>query len=377
MDSTVELTRELIRRPSVTPDDAGCQELIAERLAAAGFDVERMRFGEVDNLWAVAGDSGPLLCLLGHTDVVPPGPREDWSGDPFEPRLEDGLLYGRGAADMKGGVAAMITACERFRAAHPEHAGRLAVLLTSDEEGPALDGTRRVIETLLERDQRIDWCLVGEPSSQETLGDTVKNGRRGSLTAYISVYGRQGHVAYPQTADNALHRLLAALAELIALEWEDEDAHFQPTSLQVSDLTAGTGADNVIPGRAEATLNLRFPPARTGEDIRWRVSGIIARHAPDHRIDWHPSGEPFLTPEGGLLDAVRAAVVGVTSRMPELSTEGGTSDGRFVAPTGAQVVELGPINASIHQADEHVRADDLVTLARIYESVIERLLVTG
>lgn len=376
-DSILELANELIRRPSVTPDDAGCQDLIAERLETAGFEIERLRFGEVDNLWATAGESGPLLCLLGHTDVVPPGPREDWSGDPFEPRLEDGVLYGRGAADMKGSVAAMIVACERFRAAHPDHAGRLAVLLTSDEEGPAVDGTRRVVDTLMERGERIDWCLVGEPSSRETLGDTVKNGRRGSLTARIRVRGHQGHVAYPRAADNALHRLLAALAELIAFEWKDGDAHFQPTSLQVSDLHAGTGADNVIPGRAEAVLNLRFSPAQTPEGIRKHVAGTIARHAPDYEIDWHLSGEPFLTPEGGLVDAVRAAVVSATGRMPELSTAGGTSDGRFVAPAGAQVVELGPINASIHQVDEHVRAGDLDILARIYQAVIERLLVAG
>lgn len=377
MDSILELASELIRRNSVTPDDAGCQDLLAERLATTGFEVERLRFGEVDNLWATAGESGPLLCLLGHTDVVPPGPRDDWSSDPFEPRVEDGVLYGRGAADMKGSVAAMIVACERFRAAHPDHGGRLAVLLTSDEEGPAVDGTRRVVETLTERGDRIDWCLVGEPSSRETLGDTVKNGRRGSLTARIKVRGHQGHVAYPQAADNALHRLLAALAELIAFEWEDGDAHFQPTSLQVSDLHAGTGADNVIPGRAEAVLNLRFSPAQTVEGIKQYVAGTIARHAPEHTIDWHLSGEPFLTPEGGLVDAVRAAVVSVTGRMPELSTAGGTSDGRFVSPAGAQVVELGPINASIHKVDEHVRIDDLDTLARIYQEVIERLLLDG
>lgn len=377
MDPTLELACDLIRRPSVTPDDAGCQDLAAERLGAAGFAVERLRFGEVDNLWAVAGGSGPLLCLLGHTDVVPPGPAEDWHGDPFEPRIEDGLLHGRGAADMKGSVAAMIVACERFRAAHPEHAGRLALLLTSDEEGPARDGTRRVIETLAGRGERIDWCLVGEPSSRERLGDTVKNGRRGSLTARVTVRGRQGHVAYPQAADNALHRLVAALAELTAIEWDRGDRHFPPTSLQVSNIAAGTGADNVIPGRAEACFNLRFSPALTAAAIRERVDDVFRRHAPDHRIDWHLSGEPFITEDGELIQAVRDATAAVTGRTPELSTAGGTSDGRFVAPTGAQVVELGPLNATIHQVDEHIAADDLPALARIYESVIERLLVTG
>jgi succinyl-diaminopimelate desuccinylase len=278
---------------------------------------------------------------------------------------------------MKGSVAAMTVACERFRAAHPDHAGRLAILLTSDEEGPARDGTRRVIETLNERGERIDWCLVGEPSSREVLGDTIKNGRRGSLTARITVRGRQGHVAYPQVADNALHRLLAALLELIAVEWDAGDEHFPPTSLQVSNLDAGTGADNVIPGRAEACLNLRFSPALTETVIRERVTALVARHAPDHRIDWHLSGSPFFTADGELLDAVRAATTEITGRTPELSTAGGTSDGRFLAPAGAQVVELGPLNASIHRVDEHVRSDDLTTLARIYESVIERLLVTG
>lgn len=374
MDPTLELACELIRRPSVTPDDAGCQDLVAERLGAAGFAVERLRFGEVDNLWAVAGGSGPLLCLLGHTDVVPPGPAGDWHGDPFEPRVGDGMLHGRGAADMKGSVAAMVVACERFRAAHPAHAGRLALLLTSDEEGPARDGTRRVIETLTERGERIDWCLVGEPSSRERLGDTVKNGRRGSLTARVTVRGRQGHVAYPQAADNALHRLVAALAELAAIEWDRGDLHFPPTSLQISNIAAGTGADNVIPGRAEACFNLRFSPALTAETIRERVTGVFDRHAPDHHIDWHLSGEPFITEDGELIRAVRAATAAVTGRTPELSTAGGTSDGRFVAPTGAQVVELGPLNATIHQVDEHIAADDLPTLARIYESVIERLL---
>lgn len=373
MDPTLELACDLIRRPSVTPNDAGCQTLVAKRLAAAGFAVEHLRYGDVDNLWAVSGAGGPLLCFVGHTDVVPPGPAEDWSGDPFEPRLADGRLSGRGAADMKGSVAAMITAAERFcaRGAHP---GRLAILLTSDEEGAAIDGTRRVIATLAERGERIDWCVVGEPSCRARFGDTIKHGRRGSLTGRITVRGRQGHVAYPQAADNALHRLLPLLAELTTSEWDSGDANFGPTTLQISDFNAGTGADNVIPGRAAACFNLRFSPALTAAGIRERIEQRCRDHGLDYRIDWHLSGEPFLTVPGVLVDAVRAAVQQVTGITPALSTGGGTSDGRFIAPTGAQVVEIGPVNTSIHQIDEWVASADLLALSRVFEAVMRRLL---
>lgn len=374
MDPTLELAFDLIRRPSVTPEDAGCQALLGRRLEAAGFTVEHLRYGEVDNLWAVAGESGPLLCFAGHTDVVPPGPAEDWSSDPFEPRIDDGLLYGRGASDMKGSVAAMITAAERFRAAHGDHGGRLAFLLTSDEEGPAMDGTRRVIETLTGRGERIDWCVVGEPSSRERLADVIKNGRRGSLTGRLTVHGRQGHVAYPQNADNALHRLLPLLNALVAIEWDAGDEHFPPTSLQISNLTAGTGADNVIPGRAEVCFNLRYSPALTAEAIRTRIDALCREHGLADEVAWHHSGSPFITEVGELIGAVREAAESVAGVRPELSTAGGTSDGRFIAPTGAQVVELGPLNATIHQADEHVPADDLPVLSDVYEQIMSRLL---
>lgn len=372
--ATLELARALIARPSVTPVDSGCQKLIAERLEAAGFTIEHLRFEDVDNLWAVAGNAGPLLCFAGHTDVVPPGDAEDWTSDAFDPRIEDGLLYGRGAADMKGSVAAMVTAAERFRAGNPNHNGRLALLLTSDEEGPSIHGTREVVKTLTERGEQITWCVVGEPSSQDTLGDTVKNGRRGSLGARITLRGRQGHVAYPQNADNALHRLLPLLAELITIEWDQGDAHFPPTSLQVSNLQAGTGADNVIPGRAHADFNLRFSPALTPEKIKHRINTLCARYGEGIHIDWRLSGEPFITEAGELVDAVHAATRTVTGQTPELSTAGGTSDGRFIAPTGAQVVEIGPVNASIHQADEHVRVEDLPKLSAIYEQIMMHLL---
>lgn len=373
-NATLDLACELIQRPSVTPADCGCQNLIGERLQAAGFKLEPMRFEDVDNLWAVAGNSGPLLCFAGHTDVVPPGDREDWASDPFEPRIEDGILYGRGAADMKGSLAAMVTAAERFRAANPNHEGRLALLLTSDEEGPSVHGTRQVMETLEARDEKITWCVVGEPSSRDRLGDTVKNGRRGSLGATMTLRGRQGHVAYPQLADNALHRLLPVLNELIAIEWDQGDEHFPPTTLQISNLLAGTGADNVIPGRATAMFNLRYSPALDPDTIRTQIEALCESHGADVDIEWRHSGKPFITEGGDLLDAGSAAVEKITGQPPQLSTAGGTSDGRFIAPTGAQVLELGPINASIHQADEHVRADDLVRLSEIYEQIMRRLL---
>ncbi|MDT0617317.1 succinyl-diaminopimelate desuccinylase [Salinisphaera sp. P385] len=375
MDSTLALARELIARPSVTPDDAGCQPLIAGRLQAAGFRVENLRFGNVDNLWAVAGNRGPLLCFAGHTDVVPPGPADDWHTDPFDPHLDSDRLTGRGAADMKGSVAAMVTAAERFRAEiGTRQTGRLALLLTSDEEGPARDGTRRVIETLTERGDAIDWCVVGEPSSNTALGDTIRHGRRGSMTGHIRAHGRQGHVAYPDAADNALHRLMPVLTELAGQTWDAGDADFPPTSFQISNLQAGTGADNVIPGRAEARFNLRFSPALTPDAIKATVDAVCRRHALACDIDWHLSGEPFITRDGALLDAVSDACEACLGSRPVRSTGGGTSDGRFIAPTGAQVVELGPVNATIHQANEWVSAADLTTLSQIFEDVMRRLL---
>lgn len=379
-DATLALATALIERASVTPEDAGCQQLLGERLEACGFKLESMRFEDVDNLWAVAGDvrdaSGPLLCFAGHTDVVPPGNLEDWANDPFEPLIVDGLLYGRGAADMKGSLAAMVTAAERFRAQHPNHSGRLAFLLTSDEEGPSIHGTREVIQTLQQRGEQITWCVVGEPSSQDMLGDTIKNGRRGSLGGKIMLRGKQGHVAYPQLADNALHRLVALLTNLIAIEWDQGDEYFPPTTLQISNLQAGTGADNVIPGRAQALFNLRYSPALNPDKIRQQVEALCAQHAAQVDIEWRHSGEPFITESGQLLDAAQAAVADVSGHTPTLSTAGGTSDGRFIAPTGAQVLELGPINASIHQADEHVRVDDLTQLSAMYEGIMRRLLTT-
>ncbi|WP_348765410.1 succinyl-diaminopimelate desuccinylase [uncultured Salinisphaera sp.] len=374
-DAPLELARTLIRRESVTPADGGCQKLIGERLAAAGFAIEHLRFGEVDNLWAVAGDSGPLLCFAGHTDVVPPGPLEDWSQAPFEAAVEDGWLIGRGAADMKSSVAAMVCAAERFRDRHPDHSGRLAFLLTSDEEGPAVDGTRAVMEWLGERDIAIDYCLVGEPSSSEALGDTVKNGRRGSLNGHARVRGRQGHVAYPQKADNALHRLLALLADLASHHWDDGDEFFPPTSFQVSNLDAGTGAENVIPGVAAARFNWRFNPRQNQDSIRAHVEQRCVAHGIDpESIQWRLSGAPFITREGALIDATRAAIRSQAGIETQLSTAGGTSDGRFIAPTGAQVLELGPLNDTIHQANERIAAEDVARLSRIYEDIVARIL---
>lgn len=371
---SIELACELIRRASVTPNDAGCQALIAERLKAAGFSVEAMPFGAVQNLWAIAGDSGPLCCFAGHTDVVPTGPVEDWHHGPFEPTLIDGKLYGRGAADMKGSVAAMVTAAERFRQSNPQHPGRLAILLTSDEEGPATDGTKRVVATLAARGEQIDWCVVGEPSSEEYLADTIKNGRRGSLTGRLTIHGTQGHVAYPAVADNALHRLIPILDALLAIQWDHGDEHFPPTSLQIANLNAGTGASNVIPGRAQAEFNLRYSPALDADYIRERIETLCQQYNGKIELDWHHSGSPFLTKPGTLVDAVRAAATAVAGVYPRLSTAGGTSDGRFIAPTGAEVVELGPRNATIHQANEHVLSTDICSLSDIYESIMQQLM---
>ena len=371
---TLTLACELIRRASVTPDDAGCQTLVAGRLAPLGFRVEPMRFGEVDNLWARHGDGAPLLLLLGHTDVVPTGPLGEWSSPPFEPVIRDGYLYGRGAADMKGGVAAMVTAIERFVERRPRRRGSLALLLTSDEEGPAVDGVRRVTDVLAERGERINWCLVGEPSSTGRLGDVVRNGRRGSLSGRIVVQGIQGHVAYPHLARNPVHDLARLLSKLADTVWDEGSEHFPPTSFQVSNVTAGTGADNVIPGQAEAAFNFRYSTRHDRGSLVAAVESAARALGIDCRIDWRHSGGPFLTEPGRLIEAVGDAVESVAGYRPELSTAGGTSDGRFIAPTGAEVVELGPVNASIHSVDERVLAADLDRLSEMYEGVIDRLL---
>lgn len=371
---TLALARELIARPSVTPDDQGCQRLIGERLAVLGFSLEYMNFGEVTNLWARRGSEGPLLAFAGHTDVVPPGPESAWTSPPFRPEIRDGLLYGRGAADMKGSIAAMVTACERFLAAHPDHRGALAFLITSDEEGIATDGTVKVIETLEARNEKIDWCLVGEPSSVGQAGDVVKNGRRGSLSGTLCVRGVQGHVAYPHLADNPVHRALPALAELAATVWDEGNAFFPPTTFQISNIHAGTGATNVIPGTLEVLFNFRYSTESSEAGLKQRVHALLDRHGLDYRLDWFHSGAPFLTPAGELVEAVRAAVREVSGLETELSTGGGTSDGRFIAPTGAQVVELGPVNATIHKVDECVAVDELERLTRMYEGVLRHLL---
>jgi succinyl-diaminopimelate desuccinylase len=374
VSSTIELAKALVARASVTPDDAGCQPLLADRLQAIGFSIEAMRFGEVDNLWARRGTAHPLFVFAGHTDVVPPGPLADWDSDPFTPSIRDGYLYGRGAADMKSSIAAMVTACERFIGKHASHRGSIAFLLTSDEEGPSVDGTVKVIEHLKARDEYIDWCLVGEPSSRELTGDVIKNGRRGSLNGVLRVLGQQGHVAYPQLADNPIHRAAAALAELVATEWDAGNAHFPPTTFQISNINAGTGAENVIPGELHIRFNLRFSTESSPESIQSRVHAILDRHGLDYSIDWKISGLPFITPAGELVDAARRAIHSVTGRETELSTSGGTSDGRFIAPTGAQVVELGPLNATIHKTNECVNLAELDTLSSIYERILELLL---
>ena len=381
MNDVLQLTCELIRRRSVTPDDAGCLPLLAGRLAQAGFAVQHLRYGVVDNLWATHGEGGPLLMFLGHTDVVPSGPEAAWQSPPFEPSIRDGRLYGRGAADMKGSVAAMVVALEQFVAAHPDHRGRVGLLLTGDEEGVAIDGVRKVAEHFVRVGERIDWCVVGEPSAKVQLGDLIRVGRRGSLSASLTVRGVQGHVAYPEKALNPIHALAPALAELVAECWDqasDADASndFPPTSMQVSNLTAGTGANNVIPGQLTALFNFRYSTASRAEDLRARSEAILRRHGVDFAIDWHLSGEPFLTPPGGRL---RETVVAVCRELcgldPEQSTGGGTSDGRFIAPLGVEVVELGPVNATIHKVDECVAIDELTILPTLYRTVCERLLV--
>jgi len=372
-DATIALAQDLVSRRSVTPEDAGCQALLADRLGRLGFHCEHLRFEDTDNLWAVHGDSGPLFCFAGHTDVVPPGPEGDWSHPPFAADIVDGILYGRGTADMKGSVAAMTTAVERFLAANPTPGFRLAYLITSDEEGVATNGTRKVVDWLKERGERIDWCLVGEPSSRERLGDEYKIGRRGSITGDLVILGKQGHVAYPHLAENPVHRAAQFLADLTGIEWDQGNEHFPPSTLQVANIHAGTGANNVIPGELAIQFNLRFNTETSAEQIKERVESLLQQHGLRYRLDWRLSGEPFLTQQGSFVEAVEEAVASVTGRRPMPSTGGGTSDGRFIAPTGAEVVELGPLNATIHQIDEQVPADDLVHLSDIYETLLRQL----
>ena len=374
MSKTLDLTCDLIARPSVTPEDHGCQALMASRLAAVGFRTETLQFGSVTNLWARRGDAGPLLCFAGHTDVVPSGPLEEWRSDPFAPVIRDGVLYGRGAADMKSGLAAMVTAAEEFVSAHPDHRGSIAFLITSDEEGPSVDGTKRVVEVLRERRETIDWCVVGEPSSDKAVGDTIKIGRRGSLSGRLTVHGVQGHVAYPQLAENPVHTLAPALAELTARVWDAGDEFFQPTTFQISNLNAGTGAPNVIPGELKARFNLRYSPVQSVDGLKKTVEEILTRHGVRYTLEWYVSGEPFYTPPGDLSAAAVEAARAITGGAPKLSTGGGTSDGRFIAPLGAQVIELGVTNATIHKVNECVRIEEVDLLHRMYRGVLERLL---
>jgi succinyl-diaminopimelate desuccinylase len=370
----LELTKSLIARRSVTPEDGGCQELLAARLAAAGFRCETLRCGEVTNLWARRGSAGPLLCFAGHTDVVPAGPLDQWRTDPFLPAVRDGKLYGRGAADMKSSIACFVVAVEAFVRERPAHKGSIALLLTSDEEGPSVDGTVRVVEELQRRGERIDWCIVGEPSSSMALGDTIKNGRRGSLSGKLLVRGVQGHIAYPNLAKNPIHALAPALAELAATKWDDGSEFFPPTTWQASNIHAGTGASNIIPGSLEMEFNFRFSTAVTEAGLRERLESVLRRHALDYSVEWTLSGNPFLTHPGALVEAVTRAVRAHTGRTPELSTSGGTSDGRFIAAICPQIVELGPVNASIHKLNEHIELTALEQLPKIYLDTLRALL---
>lgn len=372
--STRALCEALISRPSITPEDAGCQDLLSERLQTLGFQCEKLPSGQVQNLWARRGQSAPLLVFAGHTDVVPTGPVEDWMTPPFEPTERDGALYGRGAADMKSSIAAFVVAAGEFIAAHPNHSGSIALLLTSDEEGPAVDGTVHVCRVLQARDEAPDYCIVGEPTSTGLLGDTIKNGRRGSLSARLTVHGKQGHIAYPHLALNPIHQLAPALAELTAEHWDDGNEYFPPTSFQVSNLHAGTGATNVIPGDAVLDFNFRFSTASTPEALRARTAAILARNGLEVTLDWTLGGLPFLTPDGTLCQAVRQAILDETGVQASLSTTGGTSDGRFIAQICPQVLEFGPINATIHQIDEHIHIDSLEPLKNIYRRTLEHLL---
>jgi len=374
-EPVIELLCDLIRRPSVTPDDAGCQSILAERLTRLGFECETLQFNDVTNLWARRGTASPLLCFAGHTDVVPPGNEKDWRSPPFEPTFCDQLIYGRGSADMKSGLAAMVVALENFLDAHPDHNGSLGLLITSDEEGRARDGTLKVVEALQDRDEHIDWCVLGEPSSQVTIGDVVRVGRRGSLSGMLTVQGVQGHVAFPQHADNPIRRFAPVLAELHQVQWDNGNAHFPPTSFQVVDIKAGVGAPNVTPGELSARFNFRYSTEWSHTSLQEKVQSVFDAHDIRYELNWHLSGKPFLTEPGKLIDAVSQAIVEETGNPPELSTGGGTSDGRFISPAGTDVVELGPVNASIHKIDEHVKVDDVITLTRMYERIMQLMLL--
>jgi succinyl-diaminopimelate desuccinylase len=373
-DKTLELAKQLIARPSLTPNDEGCQGLMIERLKPLGFEIHRLRFGEVDNFWARRGNAKPLVAFAGHTDVVPTGPKEKWSSDPFIPTVRDGFLYGRGAADMKGSLAAFITAIEDFVAQHPNHHGSIGLLITSDEEGPSVNGTVKVVEWLEARGEKIDCCLVGEPSCVKTLGDTIKNGRRGSLNGILTVHGKQGHIAYPHLVRNPIHLAAPALTELAGIEWDQGNEFFPPTSFQISNIHAGTGADNVVPGHLDIKFNFRYSTAVTDAGLKERVEAVLKRNGMQFELKWALSGRPFLTTPGTLVDALRAAIREELGIETSLSTSGGTSDGRFIAPTGAQVVELGPLNATIHQIDERVPVQELANLSRIYTRTLAHLL---
>lgn len=375
MSDVISLTKALIACRSITPEDAGCQTIISERLAKFGFSIEVMEFEDTLNLWARRGTQTPLFCFAGHTDVVPPGPEQSWRSPPFEPTLVNGILYGRGAADMKGSLAAMIIAVEKFLTQNHDHKGSIAFLITSDEEGPFINGTTRVIDTLEQRNEKIDWCIVGEPSSTDTLGDVIKHGRRGSLTGNLIVKGIQGHVAYPHLADNPVHSVSPVLTELSLASWDQGNDDFPPTSFQISNISAGTGAGNVIPGQCEICFNFRYSTEVTATQLTNKVEQILQRHSINYELSWTHNGKPFLTKPGRLREAALKAVHSVTGLAPTCSTAGGTSDGRFIAPTGAQVIELGPINASIHKVDEHVNVDDLEKLTYMYKGILEELLI--
>ncbi|MBE9560597.1 MAG: succinyl-diaminopimelate desuccinylase [Proteobacteria bacterium] len=375
MTATLDLAKQLISIPSVTPEDLGCQKIIAERLEKIGFKIENLRFGEVDNLWARYGTQSPLFVFAGHTDVVPTGPVEQWRNDPFTPTISDDVMTARGTADMKSSIAAMVCACENFFADNNESKGSIAFLITSDEEGPAVDGTVKVVEHLSNNNEKIDWCLVGEPSSTERLGDVIKNGRRGSISGDLTVHGIQGHIAYPHLAKNPIHLFAGALQDLCDEVWDNGNDHFPPTSFQISNINGGTGASNVIPGDLNVQFNLRFSTEITDQQIQQRIESILDKRGLEYTLNWSLSGQPFLTADGKLVDAAKQAIRSVCGIDTELSTAGGTSDGRFIAPTGAQVVELGPVNESIHKIDENININDLEQLTEVYLDLLKRLLV--
>ncbi|MEW4982308.1 MAG: succinyl-diaminopimelate desuccinylase [Cycloclasticus sp.] len=375
MTDTLKLAIELLKKPSLTPDDACCMDLMAGYLQQRGFNIEWMNFGKTRNMWARKGTEAPLFCFAGHTDVVPTGPLSEWNTPPFEPTIKDGLLYGRGAADMKGSLAAMLTACDSFINSHENHQGSISFLITSDEEGPALDGTVKVIDTLNQRNEKIDFCIVGEPSSYKELGDMVRVGRRGSINGYLTLFGKQGHVAYPELVNNPIHALSPILPKLTAEKWDEGNDYFPPTSFQISNINSGTGVENVVPGQLELIFNLRFSSELTPEEIKRRVTYIVDQQSDNYELTWKVSGLPFITEKGTLTSAVEKAILDVTGIKTILSTAGGTSDGRFIAPTGAQLIELGPVNETIHKINECVSVDDLELLSSTYSKILENILL--